>query len=188
MKKIAAGFCAALGLLAATGAAEAQSASLPLSFEIRAGLAQPTGDFGDALNTGYTIGANAMFNITPMLGVYAGYTFNSFGIDDEDGLFDEDLNFNLRGFDAGVRASFATSGTLQPFVKGGLVYYKGELSGDGASVAGDSELGFEVGGGLDYALGNKISVTPALSYTQVSGDDGSDAKMVKLDIGLRFKL
>lgn len=185
MKKTAAGVCALLGLLAA-GTAGAQTATLPLSFEVRAGLAKGTGDFGRALNTGYTVGVGAMYDVTPMLRAYAGYTFNSFGIEDEDDVLDEEVSINLRGFDAGVRASFVPRGGLQPFVKGGLVYYKSEFSVDDASIAGDSELGFEVGAGLDYALGNRISATPALSYTSVSTD--GEATLVKLDVGLRFRM
>src|SRR3712207_8840653 len=51
---------AALAAVAFAAPARAQT-GLPIAIEGRAGLAFPTGDFGEALGTGYRLAANASF-------------------------------------------------------------------------------------------------------------------------------
>jgi len=67
------------------------------------------------------------------------------------------------------------------------VYYTAELGGAddlGEDVEGenDYELGFEVGGGLAFPLGPRISVTPAVSYTTID-----DLNFVRAQVGLNFR-
>jgi opacity protein-like surface antigen len=172
----------AAGLAAAVFAVPAQAQSmLPFSVEARTGLAFPTGDFGDALGMGYGLGANAIFNVTPNVGVYGGYSYTQFDFDSE--LIDTDATYNLQGFDAGVRLGLPAAG-FSPYVRGGVAYYKGSVS-DGPDS--DSELGFQGGVGLDYALGPVVSFTPEVSYVTIPGD-GGDANFVRADVGLRFRL
>lgn len=196
MKNTMWGLAAGIALLASAGNAQAQRA-LPIAVEVRGGAAFPTGDFGDGLNTGYTFGGNATLGVSPLLGVYAGYSYNSFGVDDAGDVLGEELRINDRGFDAGVRASVPTLAvSLSPWVRAGLVYHDIEVNGDGGDFSSDSELGFEVGAGLEFPLGLLVSVTPGVSYTHYSidGGDGSvdgdnlDVNHVRADIGLRIRL
>ncbi len=187
MKKIATGIAAAAAVFAFAGAAEAQTApTTPFSVEVRGGIALPTGDLGDIAETGYDFGANAAFGFSPNAAVYAGYTFNSFGAD---GLDDVDLQ--IKGFNGGVRLGVpvAVAG-LAPYLKGGAVYYQGEISGDddivGDDNESDNEWGFEVGGGVAVPLGMRGSFTPEVRYTDVGGD--IDANFVTVDVGLRFRI
>ncbi len=193
MKKTSAVLVAAAALLAAAGGAQAQMGpTTPFALELRGGLAFPTGDFGDGLENGWTAGLNGSFNFTPILGVYAGYTFNSFGVDeDEAGI--EDVSVNDKGFDAGLRASFAGMGGFTPFLKGGLVFHEIEFDVDGESVSTDSHLGFEIGGGVEIPLGPRMSFTPGVSFTSYSLDDDEleeelDVTHIKVDVGLRVRI
>jgi opacity protein-like surface antigen len=195
MKKTTVGILAALAAVSMTGAANAQMGpTTPFSVELRAGAALPTGDFGEGLNTGWTAGLTAQYNFTPMIGVYGGYSFTSFGADEEEVGEDEDVNINDRGFNAGLRASFAPMAAgLSPWIKGGLVYNELEFEVDGESLTSDSKLGFEVGGGLAFPLGPRISITPGVTYTAYSFDDEDldldlDVSHVKIDIGLNFRI
>lgn len=172
---------AALGGLAFATPAWSQSV-LPFALEGRVGLAFPTGDFGEALGTGYGIGANVSFNVAPAIAVYGGYTHTQFDYDQD--LIDTDETFNVQGFDAGVRLSLPMTG-LSPYLRGGIVYYKGGVS-DGPDS--DSELGFQGGVGLDYRLGPVISFTPEVSYVTVPAEVGPDASFVRADVGLRARL
>lgn len=187
MKKTTAGLLAAVAALTFAGAAEAQT--LPLSFEVRGGFAIPTGDFEEGLETGVTVGANATFNITPMLGIYAGYSWTQFGVEDLD-----DVDVTDSGLDAGVKASFGLPGfPVMPFLKGGLVYHSLEISDGEDEESSDTELGFEVGGGFTLPLGPRISFTPAVTYTQYGlGDEDIDLDIdvsyIKLDIGLNIRI
>lgn len=151
---------------------------LPFMVEGRGGLAFPTGEFGDGLGLGYSLGANAIFNVTPMFGVYGGYTFITFDFDDD--LFgDTDETFDVQGFDAGVLVNLPAAG-LSPYLRGGVVFYEAGLA--------DRELGFQGGAGLNYPLGPVISITPEVSYVQIPAEFGPNGSFVKVDFGLRARL
>ncbi len=170
---------AALAAVAFAAPAHAQS-MLPFAVEGRAGLAFPTGDFGDALGMGYGLAANVSFNVAPTLAIYGGYSFTQFDFDDD--VVDTDETFNVQGFEGGARLGLPMVG-FSPYVKGGAVYLKGGVDGNDS----DNKLGFTVGAGLNYALGPVVSFTPEVTYVTVP-DDGGDANFVRADVGLRFHL
>lgn len=177
--------CALAALAAAVSTAPVSAQGmLPVTLEGRGGLAFATGDFGRQVGTGYGLGANATFNLTPQLGVYGGYTFISF---DPDETLATDQAFELQGFDAGARLSLPAV-ALTPYLRGGVVYYKGEFADSPFSA--ERKLGFRVGAGVDYPLGPVLSVTPEVSYVQIPGEGAGDpdASFAKLDVGLRFRL
>jgi opacity protein-like surface antigen len=200
MKKSTVGILAALAAVSVATTANAQMGpTSPFSFGVNAGAAIPTGDFGDLVSTGFTVGVDGTFNITPMFGIYAGYSISQFGLngDFEDLLGEGD--FTEQGFDAGVKATFG-GGALPftPFLKGGLVYHKltAEFEDEDLNEEDndtDSELGFEVGGGVTFPLGPRISVVPSASYLQwTPGDqdeeDEINVSIVKLQIGLNIRI
>lgn len=197
MKKTTLGLLSMVAALTVAGGAQAQTGTLPtspLSLEVRAGVAVPTGDFGDIAETGFTVGGDLGFMFTPMLSAYVGGSFNSFPVDDAfvallglGGVQADDLSYNLYGGDAGLKATFGNGRGFTPFLKGGLVYYTAELGGDddlGVDVDEEKEweLGFEVGGGLAFPLGPRVSVTPAVSYTTID-----DLNFVRGQVGLNFR-
>lgn len=186
MKKSMVSMVAVAAALAVAGTAQAQTS--PFSVEVRAGLALPQGDDMEGIESGITVGADALYQINPMFAVYAGYNFNSFGVDCEGDVDceDADPSVEIKGFDAGLRVNFPMTG-VTPFVRGGVVYNSFGLTvdGDGGDfdVETDEELGFEVGGGIELPLGQRLSFTPAVSYTSVE-----DASYIKVDAGLRIRL
>lgn len=197
MSRIASAVLALCATFALAGTGSAQS---PFSLEIRGGLPFPTGEFSDigndiggGLEGNYNLGASAELRVTPMLGVYAGYTYSRFKVEDFDGIDAVD-----EGFDAGVRASFSTMG-LFPWVKGGVVYHDAEFVFDEDLGVGPErveitgrQLGFEIGGGVEVPLGQHLSFTPGVSYVQYSADetagDDLDITYVKADVGMRIRL
>lgn len=210
MKKTMFGLTAGLALFAAVGTAEAQS-PIPLAVEVRGGIGFPTGDLGDdeqgAADLGYGFGATGMFTVTPMFGVYAGYSRFSFAADTEElagGAVDNvDVDYNASGFNAGVQASLPAMmgfAGAAPYLRGGVVYHKLEVDlGDTVlddvvdDDAGESDygLGFEVGGGLDIPLGPTVSVTPGVRYVTYQPDfndeDETDVNYVAADVGLKIR-
>jgi opacity protein-like surface antigen len=181
-----------LGVLAAAGlAGSAQAQTLPttpVSLEVRAGAAFPTGDLADIAKTGYTVGGNVSVAVSPMLSVYGGYTFNSFSAKD-DGTSDGSANFRVEGPEAGVKLNIPMpAGGVAPFIKGGALYQKYSVSVSSDDLSGsfsDNQYrwGFEAGAGVSVPLGNRLSVTPAVTYTKVE-----HATAVKADIGLSFHI
>jgi hypothetical protein len=200
MKKIATGLVA-LAAVALAGSAQAQAIPVsPFSVEVRGGLAFPTGELDDVAESGITVGANGTYMFTPMLGLYAGFTYNAFGLPEEADELDVDGSINTYGFDAGVKAMFATPTLpVTPFLKGGLVYHKAEVDIEGLDLGDEDEtdfgLGFEVGGGVMVPLGPRLSFTPAVSYTSFKpsyeGDEDDDEvdnlTSFRVDVGLNIR-
>lgn len=183
MNRIATLAVGALLGLAAAAPARAQS-TLPISVEARFGLGFPTGDFSNSLNLGYGLGANAIFNLTPLVGVYGGYSFISFDLD-RDLLGGEPGSYDVQGFDGGLRLSLPAAG-FSPYLRGGVAYYKGELSD--LRGGGENTLGFQGGVGLESELGSRVTITPELSYVTIPSDRGTDIRFIRADFGLRFRL
>ncbi len=199
MKKIATGLVA-LAAVALAGSAQAQVMPVsPFSVEVRGGLAFPTGDLADVADNGITVGANGTFMFTPMLGLYAGFTYNSFSLGDEFEALGVDGSINDYGLDAGVKAMFATPALpVSPFLKGGLVYHKLELDLEGVDLGEDNDtdygLGFEVGGGVMVPLGPRLSFTPAVTYSSYKPksdgqeqDDDEKVSSFRVDVGLNIR-
>jgi hypothetical protein len=200
MKKITTGLVA-LAALALAGSAQAQAIpTSPFSVEVRGGLAFPTGDLEDVAESGITVGANGTYMFSQQIGLYAGFTYNAFGLVEEAEDLGIDGSINTYGFDAGLKAMFA-SPTLPvtPFVKGGLVYHKVELDIEDLDLGDEDEsdfgLGFEVGGGVMVPLGPRLSFTPAVSYTSFKpnydGDEDDDdvdsVTSFRVDVGLNIR-
>lgn len=191
MKKVTSAIIMA-ATLGVVGTADAQSRS-PLSVEIRGGLPFPVGDFQDShggLQTGYSLDGTAIFQVTPMLGLYAGYSTNRFEVENT-----EDREVNDAGFHGGLMASFPMTTGLNPFVKGGVVYHETEtvVNGEGQANS-DAELGFQAGAGVEIPLGRTLSFTPGVSYTRHSVESQTilnapdrDVSYVRADVGLRVR-
>lgn len=200
-KKVMAFAAAALAMGAAANQADAQMA-LPLSVEVRGGAAIPMGDFADdfgsnarGASTGPGYSVDAMFNFTPTVGVYAGYSRNEFGVDRGGLTIGGDAEYIDSGFRGGLMASLAPMGALSPYLHGGAVFRSLDYQLGSFRREFDNALGFEVGGGLEYALGQVISITPGVRYVRYApGDtDGSSAtddraiSFLNADVGLRFR-
>jgi Outer membrane protein beta-barrel domain len=196
MKKSFAGLLSAAALLAAAAPAAAQIPAItPFSFEVRAGLALPQGDLGDALETGWSLGGTATYHFFPTLGVYAGYSMATFGAGDEIEEEAGDGTYRDSGFDFGLRFAPPTPLIpIDPWIRAGGVYHKLEAEDfDDPEANGDtdSSLGFQVGAGLGFGFG-PISLTPGVIYTRydVEDDEGDEGTVeyFALEIGGRIRL
>lgn len=201
MKKTTLGLLSLVAAAAFAAPAQAQLPNVtPFAFEVRGGLVFPTGDFGDpdaedvgSIESGTTLGANVTFHFMPMLGIYAGYTRNQFGVE---GL--EELDVIDQGFSGGLRFAVPTPLLpIDPYVKAGLVYNQLSFEFDGDDeefIDSDRSLGFEVGAGVGIGLGPKLSFTPQVTYTSYApkydGENDDDFKVqhIRLDVGLRLRL
>ncbi len=193
-----------LGLLSLAAAAafaapvQAQLPNVtPFAFEVRGGLVFPTGEFGEdedlgSLEPGTTLGANVTLHFIPVLGFYAGFTQNRFGVERLDELEAID-----QGFSGGVRVAVPTPLIpIDPYLKAGMVYNQlgFEMDGEGADyVDSDRSLGFEIGAGIGIGIGPKLSFTPQVTYTsyepRFDGEsDGFKVQHFRVDVGLRLRL
>jgi opacity protein-like surface antigen len=206
---------AALGLAAVAAAPQAEAQGiLPFSVGVRGGAAFPTGDFGedDVVETGWGFEVNAKYQLLPMIAVYGAYDRFSFGTDfgEFEGAFgDTEVDLVDSGFALGGQFSVPLVGMatgLSPWVRAGAIFNQlsTEVSGDlaeagqefGLETESESErsLGFEIGGGVSFPLGQVISVTPGVRYRTYSpefeGQEESDENIsyIVLDVGLTFGL
>lgn len=199
MKKTTLGLLSLVAAAAFAAPVQAQLPNVtPFSFEVRGGLVFPSGDFGESeddvgsIESGTTLGANVTFHFMPMLGIYAGYTRNQFGVE---GL--DELDVIDQGFNAGVRIAVPTPLIpIDPYVKAGLVFNELSFEFDGDDeefIDSDRSVGFEIGAGVGIGLGPKLSFTPQVTYTSYEpkyDGEGDDFKVqhIRVDVGLRLRL
>jgi len=200
MKKTTLGLLSLVAAAAFSAPVQAQLPNVtPFAFEVRGGLAFPTGDFGSdeedvgTVESGTTLGANVTFHFMPMLGIYAGYTQNRFGVE---GL--DELDVIDQGFSGGVRIAVPTPLIpIDPYVKAGLVLNQLSFEFEGEDedfIDSDRSLGFEIGAGIGIGLGPKLSFTPQIMYTSYKpkydgeNDDDFTVEHFRLDVGLRLRL
>jgi opacity protein-like surface antigen len=177
------------------------AAQLPqqLSAEVRVGAGIPTGDFADGLSAGLGIGGILAYRVIPELDVFAGYSSQSFGVDDDPEFEGVDLDVNDSGFAIGGRFFVPGLPSVAPWLQAAVLLHELEVTGreQGVSVSlsSDREVGFEIGGGLEIPVAANIGVTPGIRYRQYSvdfdlEDDGpvsGDVTYLTLDVGVRFR-
>jgi len=148
---------AGIAVFATVGTASAQ---LPISVEVRADAAIPTGDFADAVDAAPSFGANVALGLARGFAVYGGYSRTAFE------LQDLDTNMVDQGFSAGVTLGIpATRLGVQPYIGAGVLIHELEVE-DGPEF--DSDLGFEVGAGVALPIASNVRLSPGVGYRRYS--------------------
>jgi opacity protein-like surface antigen len=184
-----------LAVLASTGSASVAQAQVsnPLKFTVFAGGALPTGDFKDGANTGYTVGAGLDYRV-PLspFGVRAEGIYSSFGGKDDLGL--EDVDFSDLGLNANAVVWLPNAGSpMRAYLTGGPSYsrLKVNMSDSGLDLSvSENKWGFNVGGGLDFALGS-LSTRLDVRYRRFSATDdesgeSSAFQYIPITFGITF--
>ena len=155
---------AAMSAFAVQGASA--QGSLPLSLEARIDAGLPVGDSGDVFKSGVGFELDGILHLTPMFGLYGGYSRYEFGLE---GFDNEDSE--AEGGQLGGRITLGTGGAVwTPYAQVGAVFV-------------DGETGFEGGLGAFYPVGGNLSVTPMARYRNVD-----DIQYVTLGVGLNMRL
>lgn len=167
-----AGLVTALMILAAAPATAQES---PLSVEARTGAALAFGDVADGgSEAGPIFGVDAYYAIGHAASVYAGWGYHSFS----DGL-------SANGPRVGLKALFPQPGGATPWVRAGATFNEAKDN----DVASDRTLGLEVGAGFDFALTDRLFITPALRYHTFKADFGATEPTftyLTIDMGLHL--
>jgi hypothetical protein len=177
--------CAAVPAFA--GAARAQT---PLALEARGGIALPQEAFTDDVGAdgGYSTELSATWTVLPFVGVYGAWQRAEFDREGSEGSVITD-----QGWAAGVRLSVPTPFIpIDPWIRGGVAVH--ELEAGGLEGGGGRGVGLEVGGGLRFSLGRRLSLTPGVTWTRYGLDDDSvddgevSVSYLRADVGLRIGL
>lgn len=136
------------------------------------------------LKIGYGFEALLLYNFTESLGVYAGWGWNNFGVDEENEF--ADLEIDETGYSFGLNYVRPISNSMSYLIGIGGIYKHFEFEDNSGDIKADSghELGFEVKGGLVFELGNNFDLKPQVVYRSLSatGDFGA----VDADLELQY--
>jgi hypothetical protein len=126
---------------------------------LRGGAAVPTGRFREDVKTAAGFGIEAVVRPHRFLALYAGYANSEHPPSAQRDFHFTDVTIGVSGPDAGARLMLPVR-RITPWVGGGIVYQ--EVWFDvGTWGAGDTShtRGWEVGGGVGYALDRRIALT-----------------------------
>jgi hypothetical protein len=165
---------AALVTLGSASVAQAQVAN-PVKFTVFGGASLPVGDSQDAIKTGYTVGGALDFHApaTP-LGVRGELSYSGFDAKVGSGtLKDVGLNGNAVWW-------LSNPTPTKPYLTGGLSWSHQSVEGfDGVNA-----WGFNLGGGLQFALG-ELGTRLDVRYRRLS-KDGDSFSVIPITFGITF--
>lgn len=171
---------------------------LPVSGEIRAGAAFPTGHAGSTAGTGYGYGGSAKVGLAPFVSVYGSYDEFDFGASGEGGP-----SLNDNGYALGGELSLPLVGTVvgfSPWVRGGAAYrrlgYSVPREGGRSTFYAERALGYEVGAGATVSMLPMLRVVPSVQYRSYAPEfgtpgqwpSGEDFSYVALTLGIALGL
>jgi opacity protein-like surface antigen len=177
---------AAVATFASPVVARAQ-VSNPLKFTIFGGASLPSGDTSDGLKTGYTLGGALDMRVPLMpVGLRGELAYSSLDAKDT-GL--ESAKFNDLGGNVNAVFWLPSAGTpLTAYLTGGPSYshltFKVSDSGVTES-ASENHWGFNVGGGIDFALGG-LGTRLDVRYRRISLGDGANYQTIPITFGVTF--
>jgi len=157
----------------------AQQAQAQTNLYIGGGATFPTSDMGDVTSTGWQIIGGVLFPVGPeglSVGAEGFYGQNS-------GKDDAPFKISPYGVMGIASYGFSTSGSITPYLFGGLGLMVTRVSGELFEGSSESSFGYQFGAGADFAVGSTTSIFVEGRYM-----GSSDAKFFGIDAGLAFAL
>lgn len=176
----------AVALVAAANVAGAQAATRSFTLGISGGASIPIGDYGDVVNTGFTVAGHLGFQPDAVPfglrvdGMYHRYSFVNDNVDGSARIFGGTVNgmFMSRGNSASTVRPYASLGV-------GLYNVGGSVEVGSVDVS-DSETKFGLNGGvgLDFRLGT-LGTFAEVRYHAIFTDE-SNTGIIPIVFGVRF--
>jgi len=153
---------------------------------VHMGLSSPTGDFDNAVNTGWGIGGSLGYGLGRNTILSGGVAFHHFGEEFDDG------HVNIVPITAAVDYGFNTRGRVRPWISGGLGLYNLSETFFVPSVGdvsdSESDFGFNLGFGIAAPLNPSTAWGLGFKYHHIAGDQFPDTDFVTFQAGLSFPL
>ena len=139
------------------------------SVEFRPGINFPSEKIEESkIETGFGFELTISYNFMAHLDAYVGWGYNNFSIEDSD------IDFDETGYTFGLQYihPLGTSESLSYLLRAGAIYNHIELEDNEGDIIDDSGhgLGWQVGAGFDYQLGNNWNLRPTVRYRSLSRD------------------
>ncbi len=153
------------------------------SAEFRPNIDFPTEDFVDSnVKVGFGFEFALGYNFMEHLGAYAGWGYNTFRIEDSE------LDFDETGYTFGLQFihPLGSSESLSYLLRAGGIYNHIEVEDkDGNSIDDSGHgIGWEVGVGLNYHIGDNWNLRPQIGYRALSRE--IDFEGTGFDIDLNY--
>jgi opacity protein-like surface antigen len=171
-------FVAAAAIVVASNPVQAQAYN-PFQIGAAAGVAIPTGDFGNQADLGYnvTFAVGYKPQFTP-IGVRLEAAYNQMGISGGGG------NFNIPAFTGNLIFGLPIA-MASPYVIGGAGLYRTNVDIQGLGSGGDNHFGFNIGGGVKIPLTSSFETFVEARYNRVTLDQGN-ISFVPITVGIMF--
>ena len=179
-KRVFAAAVLGLALAAAPAAAQESAGTRAVSFSIGGGATVPMGDAGDAFDTGFNL--QGALHVQPALravGARFDVMYHSLGAKQDLLIGEADLNV-LAGI-ANVVLTVSNTGTVRPYVLGGLGIYNLDLGGGAES---ETKFGLNGGGGIEFGVGGFNTFVEARLHSIFTEE--SNTTLVPVVFGVRF--
>lgn len=181
MNRIILSTLVAAGIAAVAPSARAQTSSNPFQIGGAAGIAFPTGDLGNAANTGFNVTLAVGYNPPAApVGLRFEGAYNEFGSQIGGG------NLNIAAFTANAVFALPASG-FTPYVIGGAGLYRPSANSFG-STASENDFGFNIGGGVKLPLSNSFETFVEARYNRVSISGGGNRNLsfIPVTVGIMW--
>jgi opacity protein-like surface antigen len=164
------------------GAAQTANAQARGYVGFGAGLALPLGDFKDCCKTGWL--GQVIAGVTGANGMIGG-------------RIDGDYIRNSVKGTAGIHSTMVGANAdivwtpghrpakVHPYLLGGIGVFNAKFSGGGLTGSSETKFAFNLGGGLQVHMGNRMDFYTEVRYLGVQTSDGS-TNLIPIVIGLRW--
>ncbi len=157
-----------LGVLAVPTVARAQDRFV---FEVRGGATTARESFLTTdLDTGGGLEATLSVRVAPGVFVYGGWDWQHQPAATP--IFGTGTDVEDTGYAVGLRYVAPVPSPIKPWVRAGAIFNHVEIEDTAGALVADSEhtAGWELGGGIEIALGDTVSLTPGLRYRRFEPD------------------
>lgn len=151
---------------------------------VTGGLSMPSGDLGDAFETGIGLGLSVAHGVSRNVLLSGGFGYHHL---DGDG-FSGGTDIIPMTFNADV--VFPTQGKVHPWIGGGIGAYNVDMEVDPLGLdESETNFGINLGMGLGGPMGEKTTWGAAFRYHSIfEGDTFNDLQFVTLQFGVGFLL
>jgi opacity protein-like surface antigen len=158
------------------------------------GISTPSGDFGDAVDTGWGLGASIGYGISRNTVLSWGIAYHRFSEDFGDP--DLDGHVGITPITMSVDYGFSTSGSVRPWISGGLgLYHLSEEvteffppSTFVTTSESENDFGFNFGFGIATPLSRRTTFGAGFKFHHIVGDGFPDTDFLTLQAGVAYPL